>query len=113
MTMAKAKVPTMPPDSCSSCLDCASIVDVVALGHDPRRHVLERLQRRAGGDAGERDAGDRDGIDLLEMVQRFRHGIGREARDRRQRDRGSVRGPDVIVEKLIRDSADNAAPPAG
>jgi hypothetical protein len=35
------------------------------------------------------------------MVQRFRFGLGREARDRRQRDRRSVRGPDVIVEKLI------------
>ena len=50
----------------------AGVIDHIALGQDLGGLVLQEAQRLVQGPDG--DAADRDGVELLEAVQRARHG---------------------------------------
>ncbi len=80
----------------------AAVVDRVALRQRPRRQVLQEIERIALRHARHGHALDGGAVELLKMIERFRHRRGRDASDRRQRDRRTVAGADVVVEQLLR-----------
>ena len=64
--------------------------------------VLQVAQGFARGHAGHGYALDGGGVELLEMVQRFRRGFRGDVHDGGQWYRGAAGGADVVIQQLVR-----------
>ncbi|MCP3415628.1 hypothetical protein NLM16_16060 [Bradyrhizobium brasilense] len=64
------------------------------LGEVPQRRAHRRFQRPTS------PRGNRCGVDLLEMVDRLRHGVVLRMGDRRQRPHHVVAGADLVGQEL-------------
>ena len=81
----------------------AAVIDRIVARQRARGEVLQVGKRIALRDARHRHALDGGAVELLKVIERFRHRLGRHRRDGRQRHQRAVGGANVVVEQLLRD----------
>ena len=79
----------------------AAVIDRIALRQGSLGQAVEIVDRIGLRHAGRHHALDGGGVELLEVIQRFRNGVGLDGGDGGERHRGAVGGFDVVVQDLI------------
>ena len=99
-TTARPKAGRNLLPSVRSCRDFTGVIDNVALGQNLARFVLKKLERRI--ERPSRYAANRDRVELLHPIERTRHGLVLDLRDRAQWNQLAIRAADVNVLQLLR-----------